>query len=79
MPTSTDWRNINFSNDLVKQARNFIEILSHINSENSFFNDGDLLQKALYRYEKFWLPFYVNNLDQQYYPPIDVAWVSYHQ
>lgn len=76
MPTSTDWRNISFSNDLVKQARNFIEILSHINSENSFFNDGDLLQKALYRYEKFWLPFYVNNLGQQYYPPIDVAWVS---
>lgn len=71
---------INFQEDLVSLAKKQIEFLAFVDSENSI-HVGETIDRAIYRYERFWLPFCayqqdINNDLSKLYPPIDVAWVN---
>lgn len=77
--TIDNWKDIQFSVDLVPLASKTIEFIEFIHSKKTFYSH-DVLQRAIYRYEKYWLPFY-NRLAAEkedlsnYYPPFDIAWV----
>ena len=79
MDKSSEWKDISFSVDLVISALNQLYFLKEVN-DLSTITKGDLLRKAIYRYEKVWLPLLESlskesfSLDQLF-PPIDVAWV----
>ncbi|RNA09371.1 glycine-rich domain-containing 2-like [Brachionus plicatilis] len=66
--------------DLLESTRNQIEYIEYIiNNEKSILSE-QLIAKAIYRYEKVWLPLcqLVDSKKKQlsdYYPPHDVAWV----
>lgn len=79
MASNNDWKKIDFSLDLVSLADKHIQFLAYIDSEKIFYH-GDILEQAIYRYEKYWLPFCANMMEsgedmKKYYPPFDVAWV----
>jgi hypothetical protein len=65
-------KSITFSVDLVKSALYHLEFLDEINSLK--FNK-ETIAKAVYRYEKLWIPFYLKNNQQKLYPPIDVSFI----
>lgn len=70
---------VNFRADLISLAKKQIEFLGFIDAEKKYYS-GELLAKAIYRYERFWLPLCANLEDsghdlRRYYPPNDVAWV----
>ena len=72
---------INFQDDLVSLAKKQLEFLAMIEAESKLHEDSETLNKAIYRYERFWLPFYAyheeNGYDMtKFYPPTDIAWVS---
>lgn len=71
-----EWKKIEFSVDLVKAAQYQLQYLKRID-ELGYFYEGDILKRALYRYEKIWLPLLVSNKndDDKLIPPLDVAWV----
>jgi hypothetical protein len=67
-------KSMQFSVNLVKSALYHLEYLDEINSLK--FNK-ETIAKAVYRYEKLWIPFYLKNNQQQLklYPPIDVSFI----
>jgi len=66
---------IEFSFDLVIAASNQLEFLTEINSVRDIFV-GELIEKAIFRYEKLWLPFLASFSDTpNLSPPLDVAWI----
>jgi len=67
-------KSMQFSVKLVKSALYHLEYLDEINSLK--FNK-ETIAKAVYRYEKLWIPFYLKNNQQQLklYPPIDVSFI----
>ena len=67
---------INFSVDLISEAKRHIAFLRKVNLEKQL-NNQTFLKRALYRYEKFWLPLCISKLGKtkQLYPPLDVAWI----
>lgn len=70
-------KEINFNLDLVKLAAMHIQFLEYV-TKRKILNNDEILRKATYRYEKFWLPFcskYSLDEQKQYYPPLDIAWV----
>ena len=74
-----DFKNKSFSVDLISTALSQLSFLREVDVEGVLYG-GELLKKALYRYERYWLPFCIdleskgkNHTD--YYPPLDVAWV----
>lgn len=74
------WKSINFEVDLVSQAKNQLELLADIDKQRIFYED-QILERAVYRYEKYWLPFCIDLEDSGFdtnelYPPLDVAWVK---
>ncbi len=70
-----NFKDIEFSFDLVKAAIDHLEFLSEINSQKEIF-DGDIIDKAIFRYEKLWLPFLaLNSNASSLAPPLDVAWI----
>jgi hypothetical protein len=74
------WESFTFSVDLVKLAQKQLEFLQYIDTAQLFY-EQDLMKKALYRYEKIWLPMYASLVftAKDVYPPMDVAWVwHYH-
>ena len=75
----SDYKDIKFSVDLIESALNQLEFLKDVDYLKILYS-GELLQRAIYRYEKFWLPFCAHiksNGDnyRSFYPPLDVAWV----
>lgn len=63
--------------DLVKSAQLDLDFLKFINGKNF---PPSILKKAVFRYEKIWLPLCEKILSQneslsRYYPPNDVAWI----
>lgn len=76
-------RKIDFKLDLVKQAAKHVQFLEHFSKNKlDILNNDEILKKAAYRYEKCWLPFYLNTSNdeiKQYYPPFDVAWVVFEK
>jgi hypothetical protein len=73
-----EWEKIDFSLDLVNAIQNHLKFLKEIDDYNIFY-EGHFLDRALYRYEKLWLPLYSSYLDEHtnkiLHPPIDVSWV----
>ena len=72
-------KNITFSVDLVESAKSQLDFLKDVDHEG-FFYSGEILQHALYRYERYWLPLCVDfessgEKSTNYYPHLDVAWV----
>ncbi len=66
---------IELSFDLVKAALNQQEFLTEINSVRHLFV-GELIDKAIFRYEKLWLPFLASFSEMaNLSPPLDVAWI----
>lgn len=61
---------------LVQQSLNLIEFLEDVHAVQVLYS-GDIANKAIYRYEKYWLPFLAQNMIkwQEIYPPLDVAWI----
>jgi hypothetical protein len=79
MVEEEEWSDINFSADLLVDAIGQIEFLKDVNTEGILYA-GNILERALYRYERFWLPLCVNlelngKRSDDFYPPLDVAWV----
>lgn len=75
----SDYKEINFSVDLIESALNQIDFLQDVDSLKILYS-GDLLHRAIYRYETYWLPLCAKikaNGDnyRNFYPPLDVAWV----
>ena len=70
---------IKFSINLIELTISHLEFLDSIHRE-VLANDGRMIKQAVYRYEKFWLPFYSEQIQageraQNLYPPWDIAWV----
>jgi hypothetical protein len=69
--------NIEFTIDLVNEAKNQLEFLENIESLKSIF-EGEIIEKAIYRYEKLWLPYAIENeelVKNELCPPVDVMWI----
>ena len=74
-----EWDRIKFSVDLIIDAISQIDFLKDVDLEGILYA-GNILEKALYRYERFWLPLCVDltlngKRYEDFYPPLDVAWV----
>lgn len=81
MSSKLDWKKISLSLDLVRQAKYYVEWLKHIDDQASSLYEPKGLKKAIFRYEKYWLPFCASLSDvdlKKCYPPIDVAWVYFY-
>ena len=80
MSTNNEWKRIVFGSDLASLAIKHVDFLAWIDSERSIYSSEEQLKKAIYRYEKYWLPLCAQLDDEdfhlKYYPPIDVAWVK---
>jgi hypothetical protein len=62
-----------FSVDLVNTALYHLEFLHEIDNLNL---SQEIKAKAIYRYEKLWLPFYLKaNEKSGLYPPNDIAFI----
>jgi hypothetical protein len=73
--SNTEWKNISFSFDLIRATFYHLEFLEKFN-ELSFIDDEARVKKAIYRYEKIWLPFYSSKPKKAVYvPPVDVLMV----
>jgi len=71
------YKTIQFSIELKEKAINQLEFLEAINQLEPIFK-GELIKKAIYRYEKLWLPFYASGLKALGFranPPLDVEWI----
>lgn len=76
---NVEWKNVEISVDLVELAINQLEFLEYVDAGEVFTRE-DIVKRAVYRYEKHWLPFCGSQAKQgkdikQYFPPTDVAWV----
>ena len=75
------WQNITFSIDLIQGALNQLEFLKDISTKSSKLHSTEIINRAVYRYERYWLPLCLKNKyeDQEklfkLYPPMDVAWL----
>jgi len=74
-----EWDRIKFSVDLIVDAISQIDFLKDVDLEGILYA-GDILEQALYRYERFWLPLCADltlkgKRYEDFYPPLDVAWV----
>ena len=74
-----NYRNIKFSVDLIQSTLNQINFLKEIDSLKIFYS-GKVLERAIFRYEKYWLPLCAQiksngGNHRNFYPPLDVAWV----
>lgn len=81
MGTNKEWKKIHFSIDLINLAIKHIQFLAYIDSEKVFYED-EILKRAIYRYEKYWLPLCAKLIENgcdilKLYPPTDVAWVNF--
>ena len=71
------WKKFKFSVDLINGALNEIHFLKEINDSPLAFNEK-LVDRAVYRYEKIWLPFYAHNASSaELSPPLDIEWVGF--
>lgn len=74
-----NWERINFSVNLIDSASFQIEFLKDVDTEGILYA-GNILKKACFRYERYWLPLCVDleingKNHEDFYPPLDVAWV----
>ena len=71
------WKKFKFSVDLINGALNEIHFLKEINDSPIAFNE-QLVDRAVYRYEKIWLPFYARSSasSAKLSPPLDIEWVD---
>lgn len=71
-----DWKSIELSVDLVNAAKAQIEFLKVVDDLKELY-EGFFFDRALYRYEKLWIPICANYANEIKYiqPPIDVEWV----
>lgn len=69
----SSWQDIDFSVDLIESALNQLDFLEQIDKLRLVF-EGDIIKKAIFRYEKLWLPFYAQHREIVY-PPTDVLWI----
>ncbi|XP_052780884.1 uncharacterized protein LOC128217643 [Mya arenaria] len=67
-------RKLHFSVDLVSQAHNHLEFLCAIDRATSLRNVANL-RRALYRYERYWLPLAADHPGKQLSGPLDVEWM----
>jgi hypothetical protein len=68
--------NVQITADLIQGALHHLEFLAEINSNKENLIKEENLVKAIYRYEKFWLPFYANeNTTTTLTPPLDIEFV----
>ena len=66
---------IMISVDLIESALNQLEFLEDIENLKIPYSKK-IIKRAVYRYEKFWLPFCIKHDNyREYYPPLDVAWI----
>lgn len=63
-----------FGVDLCKQAENHVEFLGAVDAIKEL-KDPEVLRRAVFRYEKFWLPLASEHPDQCMSAPIDIEWV----
>ena len=73
------YKTMKFSVDLIESALNQINFLKEIDKIKVFYS-GKILERAIIRYEKYWLPLCAKiKADgddyKKFYPPLDVAWV----
>ena len=74
-----DWKLISFSVNLIDSASSQIDFLKDVDTEGILYA-GNILEKACFRYERYWLPLCVDleikgKNYEDFYPPLDVAWV----
>lgn len=65
---------ITFGVDLVEAALKQLSIINTIENDNRFC-DEKFIQRAVQRYEKYWLPLAAENKDKILPAPLDVEWV----
>ena len=73
------WKKFKFSVDLINGALSEIHFLKEVNDSPIAINDDSVLDRAVYRYEKIWLPFYakeqVKATPRKMSPPLDIEWI----
>ena len=67
-------KNINISVDLVDAARKQLVFLREVDKHPDLYS-GELVRKAIRRYELFWLPLAAEHSGKEIAPPLDVHWV----
>ncbi|KAH3820042.1 uncharacterized protein LOC127881625 [Dreissena polymorpha] len=67
-------RSITFSVDLSTQCQNHLLFLRAVDNATALRSDANL-QRALYRYEHFWLPLAVEHPDETLSAPLDIEWM----
>ena len=60
--------------DLIKSSRHHVEFLHTVNSTPALYG-GKVLQKAIWRYVKLWLPLIAEHSEEILAAPIDIEWV----
>lgn len=79
-----EWQDIKFTIELVALSKKYLDFLEYMNvSCAELIDDGSekLIEKAVFRYENYWLPFFFNCIVKNrmkleiFYPPNDIAWV----
>lgn len=74
---TNNWERIRISFDLVPAAINQLQFLEDIQALPQL-QETNFLEKAIYRYEKLWIPLLLGSsasVQANLYPPIDVAWI----
>jgi hypothetical protein len=71
-----EWRSLEFKVDLEREALNLLDFLEVIYLKNQI-QDEEYVKRAIFRYEKLWLPMLASNYEKReyLYPPNDVAWI----
>ena len=67
-------KSINISLDLVDAARKQLVFLREVDKHPDLYS-GDLVRKAIRRYEQMWLPLAAEHNGKEIAPPLDVHWV----
>lgn len=66
--------NIKFGIDLLTAASNELHFLEHINTLK-YLQDESFIRRAIYRYEKYWLPLAAQFEEETLVAPVDIEWV----
>ena len=67
-------KNIKFSVDLVEAAKRQLAFLARVNQYPALYS-GPVVNNAIRRYEKFWLPLAAEHPGKDLAPPLDIHWV----
>ncbi|XP_060588854.1 uncharacterized protein LOC132744229 [Ruditapes philippinarum] len=74
MANKEEAEKLHFNVDLYKQAKYHLQFLKTIENIPEL-KQTNVLKRAVYRYEKFWLPLAADHTDECLVAPLDIEWV----